>query len=87
VGKFSDSWIGVSILTEIANTLYTIEKRPFKLYDPRPINISTFYIRELKVENPNYSKTESIWTLNRSEIEPKFNYVYNLNGKLYSITS
>ncbi|MEZ7499095.1 DUF5686 family protein [Flavobacterium sp. Arc3] len=90
VGKLSDSWIGVSYtndIREIANSLYTIEKRPFKLYDPRPINISTFYNYaswEASLKTQIIPKTESIWTLNRSEIEPKFNYVYNLNGKLYS---
>ena len=90
VGKLSDSWIGVSYtddVREIANTLYTIEKRPFKLYDPRPINISTFYNYvswKASLKTQIIPKTESIWTLNRSEIEPKFNYVYNLNGKLYS---
>ncbi|MEZ7506430.1 DUF5686 family protein [Flavobacterium sp. Arc2] len=90
VGKLSDSWIGVSYtndVREIANSLYTIEKRPFKLYDPRPINISTFYNYaswEASLKTQIIPKTESIWTLNRSEIEPKFNYVYNLNGKLYS---
>jgi hypothetical protein len=45
VGKLSDPGL-VSYtddVREIANTLYTIEKRP-KLYDPRPINISTFII-------------------------------------------
>lgn len=90
VGKLSDSWIGLSYtddVREIANTLYTIEKRPFKLYDPRPINISTFYNYvswKASLKTQIIPKTESIWTLNRSEIEPKFNYVYNLNGKLYS---
>ncbi|PKH66533.1 hypothetical protein CXF59_11365 [Flavobacterium sp. ALD4] len=90
VGKLSDSWIGVSYtddVREIASTLYTIEKRPFKLYDPRPINISTFYNYvswKASLKTQIIPKTESIWTLNRSEIEPKFNYVYNLNNKLYS---
>ncbi|SEA80993.1 hypothetical protein SAMN05443667_10942 [Flavobacterium gillisiae] len=90
VGKLSDSWIGISYtddVREIANTLYVVEKRPFKLYDPRPINISTFYNYvswKASLKTQIIPKTESIWTLNRSEIEPKFNYVYNLNGKLYS---
>ncbi|NGY36414.1 carboxypeptidase-like regulatory domain-containing protein [Flavobacterium sp. XN-5] len=89
VGKLSDSWIGASYtddVREIANTLYVIEKRPFKLYDPRPINISTFYnyvTWKATFKTQILPKTESIWTLNRSEIEPKFDYVYNLNGKLY----
>jgi hypothetical protein len=90
VGKFSDSWISASYtddIREIANTSYTIEKRPFKLYDPRPINISTFYSYiswKASLETQIIPKTESIWTLNRSEIEPKFDYIYNLNGKLYT---
>jgi hypothetical protein len=90
VGKFSDSWISASYtndVREIASTLYTIEKKPFKLYDPRPINISTFYNYvswKASLKTQIIPKTESIWTLNRSEIEPKFNYVYNLNNKLYS---
>lgn len=90
VGQFSDSWIGLSYtddVREIANTLYTIEKRPFKLYDPRPINISTFYNYvswKASFKTQIIPKTESLWTLNRSEIEPKFNYVYNLNNKLYT---
>jgi hypothetical protein len=90
VGKFSDSWIGAFYtddVSEIANTLYDVEKKPFKLYDPRPINISTFYNYvswKASLKTQIIPKTESIWTLDRSEIEPKFNYVYNLNGKLYS---
>ncbi|CAM2840853.1 DUF5686 family protein [Flavobacterium frigoris] len=90
VGQFSDSWIGLSYtddVREIANTLYTIEKSPFKLYDPRPINISTFYNYvswKASFKTQIIPKTESLWTLNRSEIEPKFNYVYNLNNKLYT---
>ncbi|MFT7395656.1 MAG: hypothetical protein ACI96G_000388 [Flavobacterium sp.] len=90
VSKFSDSWIGASYtndVKEIANTLYDIEKKPFKLYDPRPINISTFYNYvswKAYLKTQIIPKTESIWTLDRSEIIPKFNYVYNLNGRLYS---
>ena len=90
VGKYSNSWISASYtddVREIANTLYAIESKPFKLYDPRPINISTFYNYvswKASLKTQIIPKTESIWMLNRSVNEPKFNYIYNLNGKLYN---
>uniref|UniRef100_UPI00286E8D6E DUF5686 family protein n=1 Tax=Flavobacterium sp. TaxID=239 RepID=UPI00286E8D6E len=46
VGKFSNSWIGVSYtddVREIASSTFAIDKKAFKIYDPRPFNISTFY--------------------------------------------
>ena len=89
VGKFSNSWIGVSYtddVREIASTVFAIDKRAFKIYDPRPINISTFYNYvswKTFIETKIIPKTESIWELSRTQVEPKFDYVYNLNGQLY----
>ncbi|PWA06535.1 DUF5686 family protein [Flavobacterium psychrotolerans] len=93
IGKFSDSWIGSSYtddVREIASTSFAIDKRVFKLYDPRPINVSTFYNYQNwrgYIETKIIPKTESIWQLTHSNIEPKFNYVYNLNDQLYTIYS
>ncbi|WP_369769701.1 DUF5686 family protein [Flavobacterium sp. WC2416] len=90
VDKSSNSWIGASYtddVKEIASTSYSIEKRPFKLYDPRPINISTFYNYvswKTFLETNLLPKTESIWEISHSVVEPKFNYVYNLNSNLYT---
>ena len=90
VDKSSNSWIGVSYtddVKEIASTPYSIEKKPFKLYDPRPINISTFYNYvswKAFLETNTLPKTESIFELSHSVVEPKFNYAYNLNGTLYT---
>ena len=90
VGKFSNSWIGVSYtddIREIASTVFTIDKKPFKIYDPRPINISTFYNYvswKTFIETKIIPKTESFWELSRTAIEPKFNYIYNLNEKSYT---
>tara|TARA_R110000868_G_scaffold70544_1_gene207217 strand:+ start:3843 stop:6341 length:2499 start_codon:yes stop_codon:yes gene_type:complete len=90
VDKSSNSWIGASYtddVKEIASTSYSIEKRPFKLYDPRPINISTFYNYvswNTFLETNLLPKTESIWEISHSVVEPKFNYVYNLNSNLYT---
>jgi hypothetical protein len=90
IGKFSNSWIGSSYtddVREIGSTTFSIDKIPFKLYDPRPINISTFYNYvswRTYLETAIIPKTESIWELSHSEILPKFNYAYNLNNILYT---
>lgn len=90
IDKNSNSWLGVSYtndVMEIAHTLYPVEKKPFKLYDPRPINISTFYNYvswKSFLETKIIPKTESIWTISRTYVEPKFNYIFHLNDQLYS---
>ncbi|RRJ93865.1 DUF5686 family protein [Flavobacterium macacae] len=90
LGIFSNTWLGGSYtddVREIASTSFAIDKRVFKIYDPRPINLSTFYNHKTwrgYIETKIIPKTESIWQLSHSRIEPKFNYVYNLGGKLYS---
>ncbi|RTY91315.1 DUF5686 family protein [Flavobacterium sp. GT3R68] len=91
VGKFSNTWIGAAYtddVREIASTVFTIDKRVFKIYDPRPINVSTFYNHvtwRAYIETKIIPKTESIWQLTQSRIEPKFNYAFNVDGKLYSV--
>lgn len=91
LGKFSNSWVGISYtddVREIASTVFAIDKRVFKIYDPRPINISTFYNYvswKTYIETKIIPKTESIWELSKTVVEPKFNYTFNLNNKLYSV--
>jgi hypothetical protein len=90
LGKFSNTWIGFSYaddLREIASTSFAIDKRVFKLYDPRPINISTFYNYKMwrgYIETKIIPKTESIWQLSYSDIEPLFNYTFAYNGVNYN---
>ena len=89
IGKFSNTWIGISYtddLREIASTSFAIDKRVFKLYDPRPINISTFYNYKMwraYVETKIIPKTESIWQFNYDDITPLFNYKYIHNSVEY----
>jgi hypothetical protein len=90
IGKFSNSWIGSSYtddVREIASTNFAIDKRVFKLYDPRPINISTFYNYKTWrafLETKIIPKTESSWQISHNEITPLFNYAFNYNGDLYT---
>jgi hypothetical protein len=91
VGKFSNSWIGGSYtddIKEIGSTSFTTDKSVFKIYDPRPINLSTFYNHQSwqgYIETKILPKTESMWQLTRSRIDPKFNYIYNPDGMAYSV--
>lgn len=90
IGNFSNTWIGGSYtddVREIASTTFAVDKSIFKIYDPRPINISTFYNYVSWrgfIETLIIPKTESIWQISRTVVTPKFNYLYNLNDQLYN---
>ncbi|NNT70793.1 carboxypeptidase-like regulatory domain-containing protein [Flavobacterium sp. IMCC34852] len=89
IGNFSNSWIGGSFtddVREIASTNFAIDKRVFKLYDPRPINISTFYNHQTWrafMETKIIPKTESIWQITHSDVTPLFDYTFVYEDKLY----
>ncbi|WP_433834086.1 DUF5686 family protein [Flavobacterium anhuiense] len=88
--KHTNTWFNgyyADDVREIASTVFAVDKRVFKIYDPRPINISTFYEYtgwRANVQTKLIPKTEAVLELSRNNIEPKFDYLYNLNGKLYS---
>ncbi|RZJ69384.1 DUF5686 family protein [Flavobacterium sp.] len=89
LGNYTGSWVGASYtddLQEIASVIFATDKRPFKIYDARPINISTFYNHKTwrgYIETRIIPKTESVWQLTYSQIEPRFNYLFNYREKLY----
>ncbi|PJE41240.1 MAG: hypothetical protein CUR32_08655 [Flavobacterium sp.] len=89
VGNFSNTWIGGSFtddVREIASTNFAIDKRVFKLYDPRPINISTFYNHQTWrafIETKIIPKTESIWQIAHSDITPLFDYTFVYKDQLF----
>lgn len=89
VGNFSNTWIGGSYtddVREIASTTFATDKRVFKIYDPRPINISTFYNHKTwrgYIETKIIPKTETLWQLSHSEITPLFDYTFVYANHLY----
>ncbi len=93
VGNFSNTWIGGAYtddIREIASTSFAIDKRVFKLYDNRPINLSTFYNYKNwrgYIETKIIPKTESIWQVTHSDIIPLFNYTFNYLGQSYNAFS
>jgi len=88
--KNTNTWLNGSYtddVREIASTVFAVDKRVFKIYDPRPINISTFYKYiswKANVQTKIIPKTEAIFELARTYVEPKFDYLFNYNGQLYS---
>ena len=90
VGNYSNTWIGGSYtddIREIASTIFATDKRVFKIYDSRPINISTFFNYKTwrgYIETKIIPKTDTIWQFSQSIINPLFNYAFTYNGNLYS---
>lgn len=89
IGNFSNTWVGGSYtddVREIASTTFATDKRVFKIYDPRPINISTFYNHKTwrgYIETKIIPKTETLWQVSHSEITPLFNYTFAYDDHLY----
>ncbi|WP_445453656.1 DUF5686 family protein [Flavobacterium sp. 25HG05S-40] len=89
IGNFSNTWVGGAYtddVREIASTTFATDKRVFKIYDPRPINISTFYNHKTwrgYIETKIIPKTETLWQLSYSEIAPLFNYTFAYDNHLY----
>ncbi|MBF03433.1 MAG: hypothetical protein CMP76_09075 [Flavobacterium sp.] len=92
----SETWISASYsddLNEISQITFATDPRRFKIYDPRPINISTFYgnkTTSLFVESNYFPKTETYFALFNSQINPKFDYTFvnnDIEYKTYTITA
>lgn len=88
--KHTNTWLNAYYaddVREIASTVFAVDKRVFKIYDPRPINISTFYEYtgwRANIQTKFIPKTEAVLEISRNYIEPKFDYLFNFDGKLYS---
>jgi hypothetical protein len=90
ISKNSDTWISgyfTDDLTEFADLTLLADNQRFKLFDPRPFSISTFYNHqsfELTLESKLISKIGTIFKINRSRINPLFNYDYISSSKSYN---
>ncbi len=90
VHKNSETWVSASYsddISEIAQTNFATDSRRFKIYDPRPINISTFYNNKMSsvfVESKVLPKTTSYFAISQSQVKPLFDYTFVNNGISYT---
>ncbi|MFD2908824.1 DUF5686 family protein [Flavobacterium ardleyense] len=88
--KETETWVGASYsddIYEIAQTNFVTDSRRFKIYDPRPINISTFYNNKLGlayVESKMLAKTSSYFGVSHNQIQPLFDYTFVNDAKSYT---
>ncbi len=88
--KKTNSWISISYtddLSEIGQILFVTQPKRFRIYDPRPINISTFYrYRSYStfVESKFIPKIDTYFGFARSEIQPLFEYSFLVDDKLFT---
>lgn len=95
ISKKTDTWVYGSFtddITEFADLTLLADNKKFKLYDPRPFKISTFYSHQtygLNFESKIIPQVETILNVAKSRINPLFDYVFQPNGQsveLYNLT-
>ena len=88
--KNSETWVSASYsedIYEIAQTNFVTDVRRFRIYDPRPINISTFYnnkMSSIAVESKILPKTISYLGFSHNQIQPLFDYTFVNDDQVYT---
>jgi hypothetical protein len=91
LSKNTDSWVSGSFtddIIEFADLSLIADNKRFRLIDPRPFNLSTFYNHqsyELTFESKFISKIETTFKISRSRINPLFNYEFNAPNNSYKV--
>jgi hypothetical protein len=86
----TNTWINATYfddLSEIGQIQFATQNRRFRIYDPRPINVSTFFENKTfstYIESKYIPKTSTYFSLSRSEINPLFDYNFIANDNTYS---
>lgn len=95
IDQKNETWISASYsydLEEISKINFATDPRRFRIYDPRPINISTFYssrTASISAESNFLPKSEVFLSIYNSQIQPKFDYTFINNSieyKKYNLT-
>ena len=90
LNKLDETWLSLSFVddvSEIGQTTFATDSRRFRVYDPRPFNISTFYNNRISsafIESKILPKTSAYFSISQSEITPLFDYTFINNGQSFS---
>jgi hypothetical protein len=70
--------------SEIGTTLFSVDSRRYRSMTPDPSLVLFYNYKTWRtfLETKVIPKTDS-FKIAHADIEPKFNYVYNLDGELY----
>ncbi|MES2747219.1 MAG: DUF5686 family protein [Bacteroidota bacterium] len=88
--KKTNSWVSVSYtddLSEIGQIQFATQQKRFKIYDPRPINISTFYNFKTYssfIESKIIPKLDVYFAISKSQIQPLFDYTFVVDDEMYT---
>lgn len=89
LSKNTESWLTSSFtddLAEFADLTFLADSKKYKIYDPRPFNISTFYNYQnytILYETKAIPKIETMLSLTKSRVNPLFDYTFIANAKPY----
>ncbi|MFT5753251.1 MAG: hypothetical protein ACI924_000464 [Flavobacterium sp.] len=90
LNKLDETWLSLSYIddvSEIGQTTFATDSRRFRVYDPRPFNISTFYNNRISsafIESKILPKTSAYFSISQNEITPLFDYTFINNGQSFS---
>lgn len=89
LSKNTESWLTGSFtddIAEFADLTFLADAKKYKIYDPRPFNISTFYNYQtytLLYETKAIPKIETTVSVTKTRVNPLFDYTFIANGKPY----
>lgn len=90
LNKENETWVSASFIddvSEIGQTVFATDSRRFRIYDPRPFNISTFFNNRISsafIESKIIPKANSYFSISQSYIDPLFDYSFLNNGQIFS---
>ena len=96
IHKNSETWLTASYssdIDEIGKIKFATDVSRYKIYDPRPFNIGTFYNNDwysISIETKILPKTYTKVSINNEFVQPLFNYTFinkNNNYSNYNITT
>ncbi len=90
IDKENETWLSASYnddLSEIGQTTFATDSKRFRVYDPRPFNISTFYNNRaatVSIESKMIPKTSTFFSVSQTKITPLFDYTFINNQKSFT---
>lgn len=89
LSESTNTWLNISYtddLQETGSSKFLTDTRFFQFFEPRLLNIDLFHrhiTQAISIEHKLHHKLSTEWQLASSNVEPTYNYAFNLDGELY----